>query len=82
MTQLRSVYLTPDESSNTSSGPTSSIVIASRVLGNMGAPLGPFDGQDDKEFDIEEDMDGIVSNVVVYTDDPLSAGLGLETLPV
>lgn len=51
----------------------------SRVVGNLGAPLGPFDRFSEAE-ESEEGSDGCASDdVIVFSDDPLSVGILLES---
>ena len=52
----------------------------SRAAGNLGAPLGSLDRYSDYDDDDASDLDdrNSDSDIVVYSEDPLSVGLGLE----
>ena len=55
----------------------------SRAVGNLGAPLGPFDASqelEDSETATDDGTEGGRSqSVIVISADPLTVGLGLET---
>ena len=49
------------------------------MIGNLGAPLRtPDDGQDDRRNDAQRLDLSQAEDVVIYAENPLAAGLGLE----
>lgn len=88
MLQLRSVYLSDPNQSTARTGNTRSVVFnASRIIGNLGAPLAPLGSSADESWnyehgsggdkDEEDDGEGSEDDAIIYSDDPLSVGLGL-----
>ena len=79
--QLRSVHLPLEDTVRQSDYRTIGERL-SRAVGNLGAPLGSFhdlcDWEDKNDLFAHEDGCDDDRDVVIYSDDPLAAGLGLE----
>ena len=77
MLLLRQVYLADSEESIVS-GTKTVVFHVSRVVGNMGAPLGDFDRADEVDTLSDSDDELDEEDVVIVSDDPLAAGLGVD----
>ena len=72
------MYLDPGQST---AGSRSIDFNLSRAVGNLGAPLGTVDEMvydDDRILDRDREPEGDDNNLIIYSDDPLAAGLGLK----
>ena len=87
--QLRSIHLSPEDTTILVRQPKPIAAKVSRAVGNLGAPLGPFDENEDLDVDAEEEAESgdtlapvseTSKYTVVYSNDPLSYGLGLEEM--
>ena len=80
---LRSVLLVP-EPAITDSASTSLASKLSRAVGNLGAPLSPFgiyfewEGPHYEDKDVTDNDDDEDRKLILYSEDPLAAGLGLD----